>query len=76
VLSYGEVDLFELRGTSFPFPYCGCSPFYEVGDEDPEACGLFSFTVGALFFIRTMLLAPEADSVFHLMLPWAWKVYR
>ena len=68
MLFCGEVDLFELRDTSFSFPYCGCSLLYEVGGEDPEACDLFSLTVGALFFIRTMLLAPEANSVF----PFLW----
>ena len=46
------------------FPFCGCSPLYEVGDGVPEACDLFSLSVGALFWIRTMLLAPEANSVF------------
>ena len=34
VLSCGEVDLCELRGTSFAFPYCGCSPLGEVGVVD------------------------------------------
>ena len=63
-----EVDLFELRDTSFSFPCCGCSLFEEVGVEDLEACDLFFLTVGALFFIRTVLLAPEANSVF----PFLW----
>ena len=48
VLSCGEVDLFELRDTSFAFPYCGCSLLGEVGIEDFEACVLFSLAVGAL----------------------------
>ena len=34
VLSCGEVDFCELRGTSFAFPYCGCSPLGEVGVVD------------------------------------------
>ena len=52
----------------FVLPFCGCSLIDEVGDEDFEACDLFFLTVGALFFIRTMLLAPEANSVF----PFLW----
>ena len=92
MLSCGEVDLFELRDTSFlslavgalflkksvlrtlrlcfVFPFCGCSLLDEVGDEDLEACDLFSLSVGALLWMRTMLLAPEANSVFPLM--WAF----
>ena len=67
MLSCGEVDLFELRDTSFAFPYCGCSLLNEVGDEDLEACDLFSLSVGALLWMRSMLLAPEANSDFPLM---------
>ena len=34
VLSYGEVDLFGPRGTSFVSPCCGCSHLCEVGVVD------------------------------------------
>ena len=63
MFSHCEVDLSELRDTRFSFPCCGCSPLYEVGDEDSEAVFLFSLSVGALLFIRAMLLAPEANFV-------------
>ena len=42
VLSCGEVDLCELRGTSFAFPCCGCSPLDEVG----------VVALGGSFFLR------------------------
>ena len=73
VLSYGEVDLFGPRGTSFVSPCCGCSHLCEVGVVDLR--GKFVFC-SALLLVKSIFLTSRHKInfavLFFLVKPVFW----